>query len=92
MKLYRQQPADDVLIDYAFAKYPDAQRITFYGQPVFLANDMPDTPMRTLTHQDRADGVAYTFSAAHLWALMKRDHEQYDRLLPHGALREYVDA
>lgn len=92
MKIYKHQPPDDVLIDYAFGKYQDAGRIVFLGARVGLPNGEYDAPMRTVNHFDRPDGLHYTFSSEHLWKLMQVDQANYERLLPADALREYVDA
>jgi len=64
MTIYLTKPAIDVLIAYAWQKYPDATKLILY---------LPDAQLRQIAHPERTDGMTYTFSDDHLWALMKRD-------------------
>lgn len=81
MKLYRDMPSVDVLAAFAFRKYPDCRKLILY---------LPAGELRELVNPEKSDGIPYTFSSDHLWALMKIDQTHYEQSLPESAAREYV--
>ncbi len=83
MKLYRTQPPQAVLVAYAFTKYPDCKTLILY---------CPNEMIERFERPEVTIGSVYTFATDHLWALLKIDQANYERLLPADAIREYADA